>query len=201
MKLPNGTAKALLARGKGVYAILLSTIVALITLSVTANSFGQALLNPNQIKGVIEFTNTNPAILEILSRSGGDEGFKYAYLWANSIGVSPTLNNYSFPTAETGTSKGYELTVESSEEGIPYSVNVYTYLDDRGDLYLFSTLDSAPVFPEPSADVSLDFRQCAGLLDIHFVGADGAPISVEGGSIYASRETTPGSNRFSFRAS
>ena len=200
MKLTSGTSKAHLARGKGVYALLLSTIVALITLSVTANSFGQAILNPNQIKGVIEFTNTNPTILEILSLTGKDEGFKYAYVWANSIGVSPTLNNYSYPFAETGTSIGYELTVESSEEGIPYSVNVYTYLDDRSDVYRFSPSNSAPVFPEPSADVSLDFRQCAGLLDIQFVGADGAPISVEGGRIYAMRETAPGSDRFSFQA-
>ena len=188
------------AQGKGVYDMLLMTIIILITLSVAVNSFGQALLNPNQIKGVIEFTNTNPAILEILSRSGGNEGFRRAYIYANSIGVSPPLNNYSFPTADTGTSIGYEITVESSEEGIPYRVMVYSYLEDWGDLYYFNPLESAPVFPEPSADVSLDFRQCAGLLDIHFVGADGAPISVEGGSIYASRETTPGSNIFTFQA-
>ena len=152
------------AQGKGVYRILLSVTIALITLSVGVNSFGQALLNPNQIKGVIEFTNTNPAILEILSRSGGDEGFRSAYIYANSIGVSPPLNNYSFSYADTGTSIGYELTVESSEEGIPYRVMVYSYLEDWGDLYVFSDLESAPVFPEPSADVSLDFRQCAGLL-------------------------------------
>jgi hypothetical protein len=167
----------------------------LLLFAMGTQAFGEAVLTPNQITGVIEFTNKNPEILDLLSPSGGDQGFTRGHVWADSIGVSPTLNHYTFPSPHSPTSIPYELVVESSEAGIPYRVRVYAWLGSGVEQYYFASQNSAPVFPEPAADVRLDFKECAGMLHIKFVNADGTPCPVDGNErIGAWRQRSPGSS-------
>ncbi|MEM7352148.1 MAG: hypothetical protein AAF657_15210, partial [Acidobacteriota bacterium] len=61
-------------------------LISLISLVITPRSYGQVIANPNQIVGTIEFTNTNPQILDLLEPApGDDEGFRTVFLVANSL--------------------------------------------------------------------------------------------------------------------
>ncbi len=172
----------------------------LVFTTMGTEALGQAVSNSNQITGVVEFTNANPVILEIMSPTGGNKGFTYAYIQADSIGVSPTLNNYTYPRADSATLTNYEITVESSTSGIPYRVQAHVNLDSNRSRYRFESINSGDVYPEPAADVSVNFSECAGLLNIKFVDTEGAPLAVNGGYIIAYKESSPGSNNYSYQA-
>ncbi|MDC0358127.1 HYR domain-containing protein [Oligoflexia bacterium] len=165
-------------------------LILIVLVLIGVNAFAQAVLNPNQISGVIEFTNTNPEILQILSPEGDDEGFKYSYIRANSVGISPTLNNYAYPQAEGATKTTYEITVESQASGLKYSVAPEIRLDSYNGRYIFDAIESAPVYPEPEGDVILNFKQCVSMLKVLFIDEEGNPVQVQGGKIRALRETT-----------
>ncbi|MCP4569327.1 MAG: hypothetical protein GY841_17270, partial [FCB group bacterium] len=190
----------MISKRKSTTFLALGGLGLLIFTTMGAEAFGQAVSNSNQIAGVVEFTNANPAILDILSPTGGNKGFTYAYIRADSIGVSPTLNNYTYPQADSATRTNYEITVESSASGIPYRVQAEINLNSNSSRYRFGFIKSAPVYPEPAANVSLNFSQCAGLLNIKFVNTEGAPLSVNGGYIIAYKESSPGSNHYSYQA-
>ncbi len=165
----------------------------LISLAVAAGVHGQ-ISNPNQIVGDIVLTNTDAAVLAILNGPlddppGADKGFSSGWLRADSIDTTPTFNNSTSVTVTSRTTATYEVTVESSAAGISYRVNVDMRLDSGGDLYYFAEGVSMPVFPEvdpPLPDVELDFAECAGIIDVHFVDQDDSPVTVDGGSIVAS---------------
>ena len=70
----------------------------LISLAAAAGVHGQAVSNPNQIRGTIELTNSNPAVLAILNEPvddppGADEGFSSGSLQADSIGTTSTYTD------------------------------------------------------------------------------------------------------------
>ncbi len=75
------------------------TVGAVCSIGISSGAFSQAMLNPNQISGKVSFTNQNPEILNILSPDGFNQGFNYLYIRADSIGITPALNNYTYPTA------------------------------------------------------------------------------------------------------
>ncbi|MCH7890123.1 MAG: HYR domain-containing protein [Gemmatimonadetes bacterium] len=174
----------------------LCLLVLLSVLATASKVHAQAVLNPNQISGQLAFTNQNPEILNIFDRNGLNQGFSSAWVRADSIGITPALNNYTFPQAESGTSIPYEITVESSADGIAYRVTAWAYLRGYGERYHFESIESDLVTPEPSPDVSVDIAECAGVLDIGWVDSNAHPVAVQGFDIRAFRESVAGSSRF-----
>ncbi len=176
-----------------------SAICLLILLSVLATAsrvHAQAVLNPNQISGHLAFTNQNPEILNLFDRSGLDQGFSSAWVRADSIGITPALNNYSYVQAGSGTSLPYEITVESAADGIAYSLSAWAYLKGSSARYNFESAESAGVTPEPNPDVTVDITECAGVVDIGWVDLHGNPVAVQGFNIRALRENVAGSGTF-----
>ncbi|MEE9282282.1 MAG: hypothetical protein V3V67_19130 [Myxococcota bacterium] len=176
-----------------------SALCLLVLLSVLATAskvHAQAVLDPNQISGHLAFANQHPEILNIFDRYGLDQGFSSAWLRADSIGVTPALNNYTYPQAESGTSIPYEITVESSADGIAYRVTAWAYLKGSRARYHFESAVSAPVTPEPNPDVTVDITECAGVVDIGWVDLYGNPVTVQGFQIQARRESVAGSDTF-----
>lgn len=95
----------------------------------------QAVLTPNQISGKVLFTNQNPEILRILDTE--NEGLRWGIVYGDSIGTETTLHHYVYPSTTNRMELPYELSVESSEEGIAYSMNARAYLGIYGnDIYL-----------------------------------------------------------------
>ncbi len=141
----------------------------------------EALLNPNQLSGTVRFTNTNPLIQQVLT----DQGIGAAYMRADSLYMTPVLNNSMNLYLDGGSQFDYQMTVESATDGIQYAVRADLRLDGRMERYVISPQTSAAVYPEPSADTQADINQCAAMTDIRFVDTSGAPVSVSGGYIHA----------------
>lgn len=169
-------------------------------------------LNSNVIHGTIAFTNTNPAVLAILhgpdqSPPGAGEGFSQISVQANSSNVSPPFNNNSSFSVQippnTRTSVAYEITNEAGPagSGVIYNVDVSARLDGNRDRYVFTRATAAPLERSPAPPVTLDFRECAGIVDVRWQDAAGNPVAVRGGSINAYRESAPGSGSYPFQAS
>ena len=174
----------------------------LLTLLVAIGVHGQAVSNPNQIVGTIEFTNTDPVILGILNSPGGNQGFHLVRVTARSV-VPPPLSNLTTFASASQTSTPYEITVESGPPGagIPYVLSVLMFLDQKDagqgqDQYFFDRIITDPVVEEDAPDVVADLRECAGLLDVRWETPDGSPATVDGGVILAFREVTPGTGSF-----
>ena len=112
--------------------ILFVAIPAFIVLISALPSWGQIVAHPNQINGILRFSNSNPEILEILNKPtdtppGLDEGLKSANVKATSQPPqSPTLTHSTRVTADTRRGSSYEITVEGGPPGagIEYSVGV-----------------------------------------------------------------------------
>ena len=143
---------------------------------------GQVILHPNQLSGAIRFTNSNPAILDLLNPPG-DEGMSNVVVLASSLPPAPPISASS-DTLPAGTrvSADYQLTVESGTPGISYLVSPYVTLQDQQYTYWVSNRASAPVAigitPPP-----LDFEECVGVVTVQFVDSGGAPVAVDGGLI------------------
>jgi len=159
-------------------------VVAACTIGISSVVFSQEILKPNQISGKIIFNNTNSEIRNMLSVGG----FNDLYLSADSIGISPVLNHYTYPTVVSPIQANYQLTVESSAAGIPYNVAAEIRLGNHKDKYVIWPRYSAKVYPEPAADVALNIYQCISMLDIKFVDTAGNPVALNGGSATAYQE-------------
>src|SRR5690349_8216590 len=96
------------------------SLVGLVASLVTAQ--GQVILHPNQLGGTISFNNANPAILNLLN-APGSEGMSNVYVTAYSLPPAGDFTaNSDTLAATTRTSSSYDLTVESGNPGIAYSV-------------------------------------------------------------------------------
>ncbi len=177
-------------------------VMLLLMAGLSTQGYGQPpTSHSNQIQGTIQFTNTNPDILNVLNPPG-DQGFSQVTVTADSIPPSPPFHHRTDFVPATLTSTPYEITVEAGEigSGIRYRVAVDLSLDSDRDSYLFAPDSSPPVEVEPAANAELNFAECAALLDVVFVTPAGAPAAVDGGFITARRETSPGSGSFQFQA-
>ncbi len=178
---------------------------AAITLIFAASLHGQATSNPGHLVGTIRLTNTAADVLDVLTPPpGADEGFSSGSVSALSVGVSPQLNNSTSFVTSDRLSTPYEVTVEAGSigNGIVYDLSVAMNLDFGGDVYFFSPKTSAPVESESQGggDVQVDFEECAGLLDVRWQTTSGIPVIIDGGTIEAFREISPGSGGFHFQA-
>jgi len=141
----------------------------------------EALLNPNQLSGTVQFTNTNALIKQELT----ERGVGSAYMRADSVGLTPVLNNNMSLYLNGGSQFDYQMTVESATNGIQYAVSADLRLDGRRERYLVGAQTSEAVYPEPNSDTQANINQCAAMADVRFVDANGAPVNVSGGYMHA----------------
>ena len=144
----------------------------------------QVILNPNTISGTLRFTNSNPAILNLL-KPPGNEGMSNLVVLAYSIPPAPPITTYSDVLPATNrVASAYQMTVDSDNPGIAYSVAPYIIMQGDKYVYYFNAKTSAPVVigitPPP-----LNFDECVGVVTVRFVTSGGAPITVDGGKIIA----------------
>ncbi len=146
--------------------------------------YGQVILNPNTITGMVRFSNVNPAILSLLE-SPGNEGMTNIELRADSLPPAPAFSGYSdYLPATNRTEMSYQMTVDSGVPGIAYVLTPSIWMQDGLYTYYFQGQTSAPVMIGiPPA--SLDFSECIGVVTVQFVTSGGVPVSVDGGNIIA----------------
>ena len=166
------------ARSLFVCRTLLLGLIASLT---TSYANAEALLNPNQLAGTLRFTNSNTLILQELT----DRGIGAAYMRADSVNLSPVLNNSMNLYLQGGSQFDYQMTVESATSGIQYALSADLRLDGRMERYVVSAQTSDPVYPEPNADTQADINQCAAMADVRFVDNAGSPVTVSGGYMHA----------------
>jgi hypothetical protein len=144
----------------------------------------QVVLNPNQIQGSLTFTNTNPAILHILN-APDNLGILSGVLFANSLPPAANLSEEGIFNLTTGTNTTpYQITVQSGNPGVAYSVEPRIDVNSNNDVYWFATLNSAPVV-SGAAPVTLNFNEGVTVLNFVFVNASDVPVPVNLGPITA----------------
>ncbi len=156
----------------------------------------QAVPDPNEIFGTIEFSNTNPEILGILAEPLN--GFVTTRVIARSVGVSPLVESTFTGPSEMPTHTSYELTVEAGS-GISYEMWAEMSLDSEDETYYFRRVISPVVERPPAPGVEVDLSECVGILDIRWETAAGSPVAVDGGSISVWEELPPSSMRVQAR--
>ena len=162
------------------FSRIFTTLVLLVLYS--SNVYAKAILDPNQISGSIGFSNENQKILQLLEL----EGINRMWVRADSLDVEPALNNWTYTDSDGNTSSSYQLTVESSENGIRYQVEADARMTERADKrYVFEKQISSPVQALPAEGAEVTFRECAALLDIHWVNERGDAVNVDGGYVLA----------------
>ena len=127
-------------------ALRLLTLGGLGVVAITASSSGQ-IVHPNQIKGVVEFTNTNPDVLQILTDQkrppGARQGMVNLDLSASSLPPqSPTLTHTTVVDPATYVSTPYEITVETGPPGSGIAYELTAEAPVAGVLMLHGMSDS-----------------------------------------------------------
>jgi hypothetical protein len=143
---------------------------------------GQIFVHPNTLTGTLRFTNTNPAILDLLA-SPGDEGMSNLVVLASSVPPAPYISASSdLLTATNRLVTSYQMTVESASPGIAYAVSPTVILQGQLFSYYFNSITSAPVTIGVTPP-ALDFSECVGVVTVQFVTPGGAPVSIDGGQM------------------
>jgi hypothetical protein len=159
--------------------------VTLLLLSLGASvvpSHGQVILNPNTLSGNVRFTNSNPAILSLLN-APGDEGISNVVILAYSVPPAPPIRTYSDALPATNrVAAAYQITLDSANPGIAYSVSPYVVMEGDKYVYNFNAQTSAPI-TIGAAPPPLDFEECVGVVTVQFVTSSDAPATVNGGKI------------------
>lgn len=146
---------------------------------------------PNQIEGTLTLTSSNPTIVSVLENAGPTQ----AGLSVVSVGTSTALISTTSSPVSGPNNVPYEITVQGGDTGSGIVHNVraglYRWLGAHSysSYYSFVPRLSDPVELEPAPNVHVDFQECAGLLDIRWVGDDGNPVAVQGGRIEAMHPT------------
>src|SRR5882672_11008731 len=81
----------------------------------------QVELVPNTIQGQVRFSNTNPAILDLLNPPN-NEGMSSLYVYGYSLPPQNRTASSDFLNAATRTETSYELAVDSDAIGFAYVV-------------------------------------------------------------------------------
>ena len=152
-------------------------------------SRAQVILNPETLSGTVQFSNANPAILNLLN-APGNEGMSNLLVQAVSLPPAAYRISYSDTVpANTRTSAAYQITLDSDNPGIQYAVTPWVGILGTRERYYFNTSTSAPVVIG-STPPPLNFNECVGVVTVQFVTASGTPVTVDGGRIIASDVAT-----------
>lgn len=168
------------------------------------STFAQVEGHPNTIQGIVGFTNPPGPVRTLLE--GGGDGLYFVATGATSF-ATPTHPDvfssvsYTLPV-DTPTSTSYAIHVEGStdpSDGIVYFVEQIAFLEADGrEVYDFRSKVSEGVIeaahPPGYPPVTLDFRECAGMVLVKFVevvslpggGTMRIPRAIQGGVMYAS---------------
>ena len=182
-------------RGSSVVSLTLALCLigmGLIGMGLVTSARAQVVANPNQIKGELRFTNSNPTIVSLLS-----DTYKLRLatltIGAESAGLTPPITSTYYNSAIVGTlSTGYQVTVESSPAGIPYKVGFYANFG-KGLVKTSTPLvrqTSPAVYPEPAPDSMMDDNHCVSVMKVSFVDSTGAPLAVTQASSYGYPESS-----------
>lgn len=143
---------------------------------------------PNQIEGTLTVTSSNPQIVSILENAGPTR----AGAGTRSVGTPTVLISSSSSPVSGANDVPYEITVQGGDpgSGIAHDVLPGLYRQTGSQsYYTFAPRRSDPVELEPAPNTQLDFEECAGLLDVRWVGDGGIPVAVQGGRIEAMHPT------------
>lgn len=145
------------------------------------------------IQGTLRFSNTNPAILDLLN-APGDEGMRSSFVAAVARPpAAPITATTPEITAASRLGTPYRVTVTGNDQGIGYVVTPRVSLLNNAESYYFNSRTSALVTVE-GPPVTLDFVECVGVITVRFVDSAGRPATVDGGQILvtgaASRRAT-----------
>lgn len=151
--------------------------------------------NPNDIIGTINWNNPAGPVRSFLLDSLNPTtpstipgGFGSWFASANGGGFSASSGGYTAGTGVDGATTPYGIRVQGishpslgSVPGVVHTVSVTAGMGD-GNYYYFTNRDSPTVFPMASPynapPVTLNFSECAGLLDIQFCDTNGALMQV-----------------------
>ena len=154
----------------------------LLCLCSLSTAWAQVLVNTNTITGTVRFSNVNPDILNLLNppvQAGISNVSVVAYSTPPALYSQSSVN---YLPADSSVSAPYIITVDAENPGISYDVHPMAALMEGSESYYFKPKTSDPVILGASP-VQLDFEECVGLVNIHFVSADGTPMAIQGGRI------------------
>jgi Zn-dependent metalloprotease len=138
-----------------------------------------AEIQTRPIQGLIRFTNENPEVLEILGPPG-NLGVSYVAVLADSRAPNAGLRATGSRPATNTLSNTYSLAVQAGADeatAIAYDLNVVLYTDsDRAGYYTRPV--STPPLVRGAEPVTVDIAECAAVLDLKFVDAEGQPVVV-----------------------
>jgi len=153
--------------------------------AVTNTDYGVGVCT-NRITGTFRFINSNPAILSLLNSPGG-EGMRAYYIYADSLPAGRSSGS-GWRSAATGTGGDYEVTVDTdctNTAGLTYLVTPRVTLGTGERQYFFFNAKTSPPVVVGLAGPVVDFEDCLGVVQLNFVDAFGAPVSVTDGTIVA----------------
>ena len=139
----------------------------------------QVVLNPVTIEGTVRFNNSNPMILDWLTNPASpletSELALYAYAQPPA---APTQTSMVVQTNLTAIP--YSIVVDAGVAGVAYDVAPdWITGPNTGDYYYFAP-QVTPVLMPGDPPATVNFTECAGVLDLRFVTSDGAPVLIQG---------------------
>jgi len=137
----------------------------------------QIILHPNQISGTVQFTNTNSAVLNLITNPASPINTYEMQLYASAQApAAPATTEFNVIV----TNKliiPYQMTVDTGATGIVYQVGPNT-IDLAGDYFYTFAAQNTPLLTSNGPPATLNFSQCAGILDLHFVTSGGVPVPI-----------------------
>lgn len=157
--------------------------------AMTYSEFGSAdiPLNAGTIHGTVQFTNTNPDVLAILTSNGmNTHGMSSVTVKADSVpsGYNSVTSSYQGDP----TSRQYQLSAEANNVTYEVMASANVKTENGQGEYRFKTPDPIFVSLQPNIDVQQDFENCVGITHFRF-GNDSTcatPVTVSSGHIYPS---------------
>src|ERR1039457_371278 len=151
--------------------LLLGCALALTATSLTARA---QILNPQQISGTVRFSNANAVILNLLTNSSSLILTTAMRVFADAQPPA-SLTETTYTTNGDALSFSYQMTVDTGTgSGIAYKLTPNWYAiptaapNSVENTYVFAS-QTTPLLTSPGSPATLDFSECAGILDVHFV--------------------------------
>jgi hypothetical protein len=141
------------------------------------------VLNPQQISGTVRFNNSNPAILNLLTNSASQIQTYGMRVYADAQPPASPAET-TFTTNADALIFSYQMTVDTGTTGIVYKLTPNWYTGPVGaaynvnDTFVFSP-QYTPLLTTPGSPATVNFSECAGVLDVHFVTSGGAPVPIQ----------------------
>jgi hypothetical protein len=137
-----------------------------------------AELAPRELRGHVRFSNTNPAILERLGPPG-NEGATVLYITVAEFFALPPRVSTAYAVATNLLENDYSVVVSADAGGSFYDVQARITLDANFEDYYSAPVPAVFVVPDV-VPLIVDLEECAGLLEIRYLDADGLPVAAGG---------------------